>query len=1699
MTAAFLQSELTNLISDSKRKHADVKAAAERSLVELKSISVTSETQLAGDLIRKSTFVDPFVLACRSKNVRLASSGAACLQRLVASIAIPRTRLLDLLQAFEEAIPLGLEVQLKVLQTLPSLLQLYAPDLHGEALSRTLSVSADLSSNKLPMVSSTASATFQQLLEAVFTKATVCLNDRQSANPESESAQDTEDAVAIFIDLCGLLLDDKCEFVRLEKLPPPLILESVESLLSTYGTFILHDDDALKACGDSLIPGLLTLIENSASYPLVVRAFRITFVLTTKHLSQTSDALANLLKLILRIEDRGGNHKWKRILVLEFYRGICSDFEAMRHCFALFDMSPGKTDFVSDLMASLVRIASEDPSLIGLGRQSTIPSAVAAENDGDLARAVDIPVPVGSVAQAESSSIGVSAQGSTIQTPCLDQYDRSAPAEVPETYIFTLILGCISAFSDGLSKFIMPLSVPNRKSSVPGGDDRYDADDTQLQQRMSSRNNSSYSKHQQLINPLTRKDISRLSDVEECAKMIESCWPAVLATCSTFLNAALDSYFYHLLIRTVQKLTQVSGVLDLNIPRDAFLTTLAKVSVPANVSSLMNIFYAGHPACQNDSGSSQNGEAGQIQTPILSTPKQSIELLTHSLNVRNLLCLRALLNLGIALGPTLSSSAWTILWQSLEQVEALMSVNPATKAAQGSSSTTANEGSSPNTLAAEITAVDTARRRMIDSTSAYAEPAFQVICKSLFQMIEDIIPVREGPLDSIKSADLTLRPKATTHKSTRSVSGSWAKASTLEIEVQFVLKFIGRLASVNLHRFKQESSRAVSWDLIVATLLSLQRNQRLLPHLRLQCANIIDAIVVESCTTSSEEEDENDEDIVLVIQKHGIPALQSQIEGIQYHSNNLLKSSGVEVQTVLLMLEALYNVIGSCGEDFDQGWKATFAVLSSVTSHRALRAEIVAETPQSQAEGVARLYSAAFKITRLISSDFLSNLDDKSLADLLAQFTIFGRQGIDLNMSLTTITLYWNVAGFIEARKDFFVPFVEAVDPTSSKDTLTEDRSYSNLWHLTVLRLRDHCMDIRSDSRNAAVKMLAKIVETSIPLMSSATLNSYYVVVCLPLLDFYAQQLSDLESPWKDTIFKFLHDFVHTTQLHPALLIGDGSFHATWMRLIASARRLLQVRDVALVNTTYDALTDVVTSLRQSDASATLVMDRSLLEASWTLWISHDPTTMKLEGQTQTAFASFVSFLLAMGAWNFGNLSSIENVTLYASEALNRVIYGASHDPYTIDVNKTSAEQDKVLEALEMIKRLSINDEKALVLQILSFTRNLTERATTAQLDDQPLNSRNGVRQPTGVAFSTACIEKLRAQLTSQAASTTATMNYPFRPTLETCIYLIQTKYSVLPTNPKSPLWQKATLLAAECMEAIKSHCENHQQLDEIENLTISMGALLNAVFEVNNLEKRPTETHPPTESILTDEEFDVTQFPAIHRAAHRVLIFGSRSVPQFSQRQYILALFNHSLVARTWYNDLVPDLENNPLVGLTKTRLGSIRTPIVKFRQKITREALQCLFSLVATPTQNTMPNDSLSAYTEISILAAPYVLLRFAHTLKTFLADQPLRYLQHPHRALQHELHTILRAFLDLRVTDEAFTPAVDQLGLDASTIQRDGKSHLRIMTGLVTKFEKMWRDLPRLKKGLAWQDYEDGQGVENCLVEWREILSRGTTVRF
>jgi len=156
MTAQFLQNELANLVQEAKRKNSDLRHAAETSLRDLKSLGPSMEVTV--ELSNRPGFLSPFLIACGTRNAKFSTIGVVCLQRLIVSRALAKSRLKEVLEAFREASHLGVDIQLKILQALPPLLQNYPEDLHGALLSEALHICAILQGSKMGVVNNTAAA-----------------------------------------------------------------------------------------------------------------------------------------------------------------------------------------------------------------------------------------------------------------------------------------------------------------------------------------------------------------------------------------------------------------------------------------------------------------------------------------------------------------------------------------------------------------------------------------------------------------------------------------------------------------------------------------------------------------------------------------------------------------------------------------------------------------------------------------------------------------------------------------------------------------------------------------------------------------------------------------------------------------------------------------------------------------------------------------------------------------------------------------------------------------------------------------------------------------------------------------------------------------------------------------------------------------------------------------------------------------------------------------------------------------------------------------------------------------------------------------------------------------------------------------------------------------------------------------------------
>ncbi|KAH0152830.1 hypothetical protein KCU82_g11653, partial [Aureobasidium melanogenum] len=1079
MSGQALQAELTSLAQEAKRKNPEIRTAAEKSLQDLKSLPSTSEQQLAADLSRRPTFIDPFLLACNTQNAKYAGSATVCLQRLVLIRGLPKSRLKDVLNAFNACTSLGLDIQLKVLQALPALAQNYADDLKGDHLAAALQVCAALQNVKAATVSGVAAATLQQLVVSVFdrvaaedeagdkTPIVTRISGGDGPIPLKEAAYD---AYRVFLDICFATEGQNTRFVRFSGLSATSGLELMGTCLGSHPKIFASHPEQTSILRTVVMPHLIRVISERQAFGVTLRALRVASFIIRRHLQAMPDECEVVLGLLTHMIDSEAT-AWKRAMCMEVFRLVYTEPGLAVQIYLQYDSKDGKKSIVRDNIASFVKISTEKPSVIGLGQHSSAPTdqardtiaeQVAMEAAGGVAGVI---APSSNVADANVS--GISTRWSVPKTQCMDQLDKTDPPALPETYIYSLVLECLNGLSENLAKVVLPLTVQQHTNDQEQESDGEVGDGEHTTSPQKTRNrkkrSQSYRSRTVPLNPLSTDESAQAIRIRAIAKLVEQCWPALLATYSTFLNASLDNDYYRALIRSYQRFVQVSGLLRLSTSRDAFLTTLGKAAVPPSIVtssiSIVSSPTAETPGIYSNSKGLLSVESFSTQTSGNDRSRRTSydPASKPTLSTRNLLCLRALLNVAIAIGPTLESS-FNIVFETLLQAGVVLNASQAKSTAIGP----------------EIAAVEGAVFRLLESTADYPNDAFLHVLTTLCRLLN-------GRTEAASSSPTQIKPSSAARRIS-SLPGITTDIALSTQDYMFVLTRINDLAEHNISRFATYTSSESGWTVLVDRLVDLSITMSIPDDARRLAADILArcSVAVAEASTSDEPDD------AALAQKMVLSSLHLLIRQIYEQGGEL---GNVDIDIHNRVLDSVRAVLEKSGEALTAGWETILAIIGSVFD--ANDAEEQQHDEQTSKEGWLKLSSqfvspylgrSAFGVMQLVCSDFLAPLPQTCLSPLVEILFRFASQTSDLNISLTAITLFWDVSDFLVKQQ-----VVSGLNELTSG--ITEERlvlgherivtrskeSRPAQWVLLMYRLTDVIADERLEVRNSAFQTLLRI------------------------------------------------------------------------------------------------------------------------------------------------------------------------------------------------------------------------------------------------------------------------------------------------------------------------------------------------------------------------------------------------------------------------------------------------------------------------------------------------------------------------------------------------------------------------------------------------------------------------------------------------
>ncbi|CEG64314.1 hypothetical protein RMATCC62417_01309 [Rhizopus microsporus] len=1114
---AFLQTELLTLSSEARRKHPEIKEAAERLGVILRSFKERPGYSIANELAKTDDALRPFVLACETKQVKLITIAIGCIQKLISFHAIPETSVRTILRTLTDISVHGVDIQLKILQTVLPLLNNYR-SVHDDILAEALLICFRLQDSKAMVVNNTAVATLRQLVIFVFDKVTKedSLGLQQSdATHEIEISSGekikllpcAKDAYYLFQDLCLLTNGDPPEYLRLNHLSKTFGLELIESVLTNHYALFREHKELNSILKERVCPMFIKNFSEKSEFSQTMRLTRVVNILI-KQFSQIlimeCEVFLSMFVKILEPE----NPLWLRVLAMEVFKGVCSDAALTRSIYSWYDRPASSTNVFQGMITNFGRIATEKPQTIG-ANQTGRDSIDAGSGHAGYATYVS---------QNTSTSAtpeGLSAMSSTMRIQCIDQLDKTEPPTIPETYIFYLSLQCLNSIADGLAGFALSRFSPGSTTLIQDDD------------------------------PIK-------NDLDLVTEMANVAWPGLLAAMSFYLTANLDEELFQSTLKSYQNFTNVCGVLDLVTPRDAFLTNLCKNAIP-----MIPILSSGLITNSNTKNSTASVAtiSSLQQTSAVSfselSAQQQQALANITLNEKNLYSLRVLLNIVMFLSNVLGAS-WYLVLETLQLADFLLFNRPTPKSSSGTnvvgsvatgggaggaslrrtmtnSSTvglnlSAQDANSQIKESDHVAIIRASFQRLLDNSKLLDDDSFTALAASLCRLSSEISGVPFSADESVFS-----------HKSSRT------KIYNIR---SFAIDKLQYIVTLDMNRLISPKSQSPGvWDLIMTHLIATANYPLTPSSIRTQCCETIADIitdVINYVISEYKQVDENIQTCLLLALSQCISYTPPASEESLFQETSAKAFS--EVQK--MALETLNNLLQTAGHSFTCGWGLIFDMLrhvavsaigvppeaiyeetdeasetrasidttgSSIITNNA--SAISNRTPSTAAAAVAAAGSikVAFASLQLICTDFLSLLSPDCLRQCIATLGSFGMQSEDLNISLTAVGLLWNLSDFIQTRRTELmkeqtenVPIDNEslnIDISLSGADSESSMTYSILWMLLLLQLSHTCTDWRPEVRNGANQTLFRTISMNGHVLGSQLWNACIWKVLFPLLD----------------------------------------------------------------------------------------------------------------------------------------------------------------------------------------------------------------------------------------------------------------------------------------------------------------------------------------------------------------------------------------------------------------------------------------------------------------------------------------------------------------------------------------------------------------------------------------------------------------------
>ncbi|XP_046826902.1 protein MON2 homolog isoform X3 [Vespa crabro] len=663
-----LQADLKVLASESKKKYPQIKESCEEGITKIRTAMSTPGGPIYYIV---NQILYPLVQGCESKDIKIIKFCLGIMQRLITQQAIDQKGARYITDTLWMLMETGTE-EVKVLQTV-TLLLTSNTIVHGDTLARNLVLCFRLHFTKDCTTINTAGATVRQLVSLVFERV-VAEDEQMIDHSEVEEVNLEElktptnqapkglgpcaaDAYLMFQDLVQLVnADQPYWLIGITEMTRTFGLELLESVLTNFSSVFFKHPEFSFLLKERVCALVIKLFSPNIKYrnsvpasiqqatpldkpyfPISMRLLRVVSILIQKYHSLLVTECEIFLSLIVKFLDPD-KPTWQRALALEVLHKMTVQADLLTNFCECYDLKPHATNIFQDIVNSLgayVHSLFVNPQMIGQTGTGMPVGPGISPQPGFYSRGIWLPV-VASFTSGHTKSI------------YLEMLDKVEPPQIPIGYGISVAYACLLDIIRSIALAINGTREENAESHYKP---------TEFEQKL----------HVQLIT---------------------SSWCGLLAALSPLIDASTDESATENVLKAIQTYAALCGQLDLQSPRDAYITAICKGSLPPHYA--LTVLYnapQGIPCARTQESNQYNLSMGEpdhrhqvvaVGTPL---PTASLPVGAHQgpvmLTAKNLQCMRALLSLAHCHGSILGS-AWHLVLTTLQHLVWILGLKPST-------------------------------------------------------------------------------------------------------------------------------------------------------------------------------------------------------------------------------------------------------------------------------------------------------------------------------------------------------------------------------------------------------------------------------------------------------------------------------------------------------------------------------------------------------------------------------------------------------------------------------------------------------------------------------------------------------------------------------------------------------------------------------------------------------------------------------------------------------------------------------------------------------------------------------------------------------------------------------------------------------------------------------------------------------------